>query len=85
MGRSAKVTISLPSDLLDQIEQERRERHETRSEFVRGLVEETFRGRREQQNRARYFRGYEQCPESDEEVAEADRLGHQALTAEPWE
>jgi metal-responsive CopG/Arc/MetJ family transcriptional regulator len=85
VGRSAKVTISLPSDLLDEIEQERMERHQTRSEFVRGLVEETFRGRREQHNRARYLRGYEQCPESDEEVAEAARVGHQVLAAEPWE
>ena len=82
MARTAKVTISLPGAMLEQIEQERRERNETRSEFVRAMVEETFRGRQEQDKRARYVGGYEQCPEAAEEIAAADRLGCQVLAGE---
>ena len=85
MARAVKVTISLPGDMLEQIEQERRARHETRSEFVRAMVEETFRGRHEQDKRARYVRGYEQGPETAEEIAAADRLGCRVPSAEPWE
>jgi hypothetical protein len=83
MRRSVKVTIGRPSDMLDQTEQERLERSETRSESVRA-AEETFRVRPEQNNRERYLRGDKQHPESDEEMADADRLGRQVLAAEPW-
>ena len=85
MSRSVKVTISLPSDMLDQIERKRLERNETRSEFLRAAVEQTFRERREQGNRERYISGYQELPESDEEIAAAERLSRLALTAEPWE
>lgn len=84
MQTSVKVTISLPTNLLDQIEEERKGRGETRSEVIRGAIEQVFRERREQSERDRYIIGYEECPESDEEIALADHLSRSAFAADPW-
>ena len=85
MDHSVKVTISLPSDMLSEIEQGCRERGETRSAFIRAAVEHVIRERQAQGDIEHYIRGYEEHPESDEEIASADQLSRAVLAEEPWE
>jgi metal-responsive CopG/Arc/MetJ family transcriptional regulator len=47
MASAVKIAISLPSDVLDAAETERRARGQTRSEFIRHAIEAYLREARE--------------------------------------
>lgn len=84
-AKVAKVTISIPAEVLDAVERERRTRRETRSEFFRRAVDMMLRQQREKKAVRRYVRGYRKSPESAVEVAGAYTLGSAVLAEEPWE
>lgn len=84
MRKVAKITISLPLELLDAVERRQEERGETRSEIIAHLLEAALRREREQADVERYIRGYLEQPETDEEVAAIDRLAVEAGTQDPW-
>jgi len=84
MGKTAKVAISLPEHVLAAVETERRAKGETRSEFFRRAVEARIKGERESTAIKDYVRGYQQYPESAEEVEVAHRAGSAVLATEPW-
>ncbi len=84
MGRGTKVTISLPSETLIAVERERQSRRETRSEFFRYAVEQVLCQAREQEAIARYVQGYQQWPETEEEIVVADQAARASLAIEPW-
>ena len=85
MGRSVKIAISLPEELLNAAEQERAAQQESRSEFFRHAVQEYLHRRRAQQAVERYIQGYVEQPESQEEIAAAQAVSLAALDLEPWE
>jgi len=79
-----KVTISLPADLLKSAEGLERRTGESRSEFIRRLLEERIQAAREREAVERYRRGYLEQPETAEEAAMARHTAKLA-TWEPWE
>jgi metal-responsive CopG/Arc/MetJ family transcriptional regulator len=85
MGKTAKVAISLPEDILAAVEMERQARGESRSEFFRRAVETRLKQERDSSAIADYMRGYQQYPETTEEVEAAHRAASAALAAEPWQ
>ena len=85
MGKTAKVAISLPEDVLAAVEMERHAKGETRSEFFRRAVETRLKQERESSAIRDYVRGYQQYPESVEEVEAAHRVSSAVLAGEPWE
>jgi metal-responsive CopG/Arc/MetJ family transcriptional regulator len=85
VSRVAKVTISLPSNVLEAVEREREAKGETRSEFVVRAVEEYLRRERHRQDVERYIQGYKEMPETDEEIAEARTLATWSVSQEPWD
>jgi len=84
MGKTAKVAISLPEDVLAAVETERRAKGESRSEFFRRAVEARLKQDRESSAIRDYVLGYQQYPESPEEVEAAHRAGSTVLAGEPW-
>jgi metal-responsive CopG/Arc/MetJ family transcriptional regulator len=85
MGKISKVAISLPEDVLAAVEMQRQVKGETRSEFFRRAVERRLKQERESSTIRDYVRGYQQYPESPEEIEAAHRAGSAVLAAEPWE
>ena len=85
MGKSAKVAISLPQDILEAVEMERKAKGESRSEFFRRAIERFLKQERESSGVNDYVRGYEHMPESAEEVEAAHRIGSAVLAKGPWE
>ena len=85
MGKTVKIAISLPEETLSEVEQERRNRGESRSEFFRQAVQALLR--REQRRAAveRYIQGYREQPETQDEVEAAQGSATAALAQEPWE
>lgn len=85
MSNAVKIAISLPPRILDSVENERRRRGESRSEFFRQAVQAFLRDLREQQDVSRYVRGYQEQPETAEEVDAVSASSYAALAEEPWE
>jgi len=85
MGRSAKVAISLPEDVLEAVEAERKARGENRSQFFRRAIERFLKQERDSSAVEDYVRGYREIPESAEEVEAAHQVGSAVLAEEPWE
>jgi metal-responsive CopG/Arc/MetJ family transcriptional regulator len=85
MRRTAKVAISLPENILRAVEDERKARGESRSEFFRRAVERLLKQEREALAVKRYIQGYREKPESAEEVEAIHRAGITILAEEPWE
>jgi metal-responsive CopG/Arc/MetJ family transcriptional regulator len=85
MGKTAKVAISLPKQVLAAVETERQAKGESRSEFFRRAVETRLKQEKESSAIRDYVSGYQQYPESDEEVQAAHRIGSAVLSAEPWQ
>jgi len=85
MGKSSKVAISLPEDILEAVERERKARGESRSKFLQRAVVSHLKRERESSAVEEYIRGYQEIPEYSEDVEAAHRLGSAILGGEPWE
>lgn len=85
MRKVAKVTISLPGEVLEVVEKERKAKGESRSEFFRRAVEELLRQQRQRASVEQYIHGYKQMPDTDEEVQAVHKAGALVLAEEPWE
>jgi metal-responsive CopG/Arc/MetJ family transcriptional regulator len=85
MGKSAKVAISLPEDILEAVETERKAKGESRSQFFRRAIERLLKQERDSSAVKDYVRGYQEVPESAEEVEAVHQLGSAVLAEEPWE
>ena len=60
-------------------------RGESRSAFFRRAVEEHFRRAREREDVEQYLRGYQQYPETQEELALAESTLGYVMAENPWE
>ena len=81
----AKIAISIPDEMLRVVEAERRASGESRSEFFRHAVEAFLRQRREYEAVEQYMKGYQQHPESENEIALAESTLVRALEETPWD
>jgi len=81
----AKIAISLPDDVLEEIEKEREASGMSRSEFFRHAVEEHLRRAKEREDVQQYIRGYLENPETLEEVSLAEATLHYAFDEGSWE
>ena len=81
----AKIAISLPDDILKDIEDERLAAGETRSEFFRRAVKAYFQNKRKREDIERYVRGYLKQPETEEELAWVEAASQAVLAEYPWE
>ena len=85
MSRIAKIAISLPEDILEAVEAERKLKGESRSEFFRRAADALLKQRWERMAAKEYVRGYQEIPESAEEVESAHLAGSAILAMEPWD
>ena len=85
MAKCAKVAISLPEDVLQAVETERKARRESRSKYFRRAIEKLLKQERDFSAVKEYVTGYQKYPESAEEVEAVHRMGTAMLAEEPWE
>lgn len=84
MSKSTKVAISLPEGILKAVEEKRKARGESRSEFFRRAAEKLLKQEQESKEVETYVRGYCTVPESAKEVEAAHKIGVAILAEEPW-
>ncbi len=85
MASARKIAISLPGELLRRVEKVRRQTGETRSAFIKRVLEDSFAEEEERERVKRYQEGYLEYPETSEEVEAASAISAGALKEEPWE
>ena len=81
----AKIAISLPDAILQDIENERLAIGETRSEFIRRAVEAYFVLQRKVKDSQEYIRGYLNSPESGAELGWVEGSAQNILKEYPWD
>jgi metal-responsive CopG/Arc/MetJ family transcriptional regulator len=79
-----KFAISLPEELFELLEQDRRERRMNRSEYVASAIAGHLHRKREQELEEQHVRGYLEHPETEEELAELEAWASLAPELEPW-
>ena len=67
------------------IEARRRVSGDTKSEFFRRAVEAYLRRIQEREQDEQYIRGYQEFPETEEDLGGLEPLALEALAQEPWE
>ena len=85
MSKSAKIAISLPEELLEEIERESGASGVTRSEYLRRAVEAFLRREREREAIEQYIQGYLQHPETQEELGWVEAASQGVLEEYPWQ
>ena len=85
MGKTSKIAISLPAELLEAVEAECRDTQQTRSEVFRRAVRLLLRKRLEAIWDRQYIEAYRKCPDTPEEIEAAGRAASIFLAAVPWE
>jgi metal-responsive CopG/Arc/MetJ family transcriptional regulator len=85
MSRAVKISVSIPSEVLEKADREREVIGESRSEFVLHAIQERVRRMAETESVERYVQGYRNLPETHEEVASSFAMSRAALSGEPWE
>ena len=81
----AKIAISLPDDVYQAVEKARLANGESRSQFFRRVVEAYLARERERKAIEQYIRGYQQYPETKEEVELAESTLQYAFDEDSWE
>jgi metal-responsive CopG/Arc/MetJ family transcriptional regulator len=84
MRRFTKVTISLPTGLLEEVERSKDECGESRSETIARLLRSALRAEQEKADIERYIRGYLEHPDTEEEAVFADAMSVEAAALDPW-
>lgn len=85
MAKIAKVAISLPKNVLDAVEQQRIANGESRSQFFHRAVEVLLKREHQRMAIEQYLRGYQQIPETEDEIEAARHSANHILAVEPWE
>jgi Arc/MetJ-type ribon-helix-helix transcriptional regulator len=84
MGRVAKVTISLPEEVLAYVDDKQRASGLSRSEVVRRVIERARREERERELDDQFTRGWREQPETEGEFGWVESATLDALADLPW-
>jgi hypothetical protein len=84
VGETVTIAVTLPQEVLDAAESERKVRGETRDELFRRAIEALLR-RDGQDAIERYAQGYREQPETDEEIAAFHNASAAILARDPWD
>ena len=81
-----QIAVKLPDRLVRELDElVAQGRFSSRSSAVRRGVELVVSGQRRDAIEEAYANGYQQVPESESELAEANRLARRAIDDEPWD
>ena len=83
MQGTSRITISLPTGLLEAVDNELKG-EESRSAAIRRLLEDALRKSQEQREIERYIRGYREDPQTEAELGWSDVATCEHLSELPW-
>ena len=81
----AKIAISLPDDVLRDVEKERQASGESRSQFFRRAATALLKQKREEEDIKQYVQAYREMPETEEEFGWLRGASQPVLAEYPWD
>jgi Arc/MetJ-type ribon-helix-helix transcriptional regulator len=85
-GITKQIAVKLPGQLVDEIDRlVAGGAFDSRSQAVRSALEAIVAAKRREEIDRQYRDAMARLPETNEEIAEATRLGFDAIVEEPWE
>ena len=84
MHNVSRLTISVPTRLLEALDQKLTRDGESRSAVIRRLVEEALQDAEEQEDARRYVNSYREQPQTEEEFGWSDEVARRHLAETPW-
>jgi len=85
LRKTVKIAVSLPEDLLEEAERERKAIGESRSAFVQKAIRMVLEHKDREKALNRYIEGYRLVPESAEEIEAARRTAEIVFAEEPFD
>lgn len=85
MKKLSRITISLPTELLSEVEEKLAREDENRSATIRRLIEDALKGAKEKADVEQYIRAYKEQPQTEEEFGWTEALLGETLEDVPWE
>ena len=85
MSKIVKIAVSLPEDLLEKAEQERKASGESRSAFIRRAIRTTLKQKEKEETISNYIKGYNRLPETAVEIELAQKSADIVFAEDPWE
>ena len=83
--KTSRITISLPTKLVEELDQRLTAEEESRSAAVCRILEQALRDAEEKEQIAQYIKGYTEQPQTEEEFGWSDYVTIEALKDIPWE
>ena len=80
-----KIAITVPPELLEEIESLRRRTRESRSAVFARAARALLQTEERRQNIQRYIQAYREQPETQSEILAAEKLARASLGAVEWE
>ena len=84
MAKVARFTVSVPTALLEALDERLTAEGESRSAVVRRLLESAIREVEEQEAIKQYVEGYKVQPQTEEEFGWSDQVVCERLAELPW-
>jgi metal-responsive CopG/Arc/MetJ family transcriptional regulator len=84
MKAMTRVTIRVPSELLEAIDRKLARDEEPRSAVIRRVLEAAVRDAEARQDDERYIQAYREQPQTEEEFGWADQVACEQLAELPW-
>lgn len=84
MSNAKKIAISLPADLVAELERIMKKTGESRSAVIRRSIEFALKRKEMDSQVRRYMEGYLKYPETDEEKNIVKATALKTLDEEPW-
>lgn len=83
--KASRITISLPTQLVEALDHKLAHEEESRSAVVRRILEQALKDAAEQEQIEQYIRGYTEYPQTEEEFGWSDYVTVEALKEIPWD
>jgi metal-responsive CopG/Arc/MetJ family transcriptional regulator len=84
-SKLARITITIPEDLLTEAEAKLGEDEESRSALIRRLVEQALKQEQERRDVEQWIRAYQEQPVTEEETGWMSEIAVQSLHDVPWD
>lgn len=85
MSRLARITITVPKDLLEAAEERLGKGEPSRSALIRRIIETALREAEQREKVEQYIREYREHPQTEDEVGWGDAIAIDALKELPWD
>jgi metal-responsive CopG/Arc/MetJ family transcriptional regulator len=79
-----QTLVQLSEELLRRLDERAAREGRSRSALIRDAIEEFLYDEEEAEISRQIIEGYERIPETEEEIAAAEREGREAVREEPW-